>query len=72
VKAHNPNCDGSHCLETAGEVRVMPYGGDGHLILCHACYRVEMAFRRERNLELLHYCHFDLPSWDSLKVYSPQ
>lgn len=70
MKAANPNCDGSHCSFSKSEVRVLPYGGGGNLILCHACYCYEMVFRRSRNKELSSAAAFDLPTWDSLEVYA--
>ncbi len=33
---HNNYCDGDHCRAETGEVRVLPYGGEGNLILCRA------------------------------------
>ncbi len=68
MKTHNNNCDGDHCRSETGDVRVLPYGGGGNLILCRACYEHEMAFRRERNLAV--WSPFELPAWDSLKVYA--
>lgn len=65
----NPNCDGAHCVSTSGEVRVLRSGGDSNLILCHACYRHELTWRRERNRELSKDAQFQLPDWESLKVY---
>lgn len=67
----NPNCDGGHCLRATGEVRVLPVGGEGNAILCRTCFYREIAFRKERNLELSPDCRFDLPAWDTLKVYAP-
>lgn len=66
---HNPNCDGSHCHNEAGEVRALPYGGGGNLILCRACFDHEITFRHERNRELSEEAKFDLPPWQSLNVY---
>ncbi len=66
---NNPNCDGGVCRSTRGEVRTLPYGGGGNLILCRACYEHEIQYRRERNKELAESCRFDLPTWDSLRVY---
>lgn len=64
----NWNCDGSgpHC---GGEVRVLPTGGDGNAILCLNCYNREIAYRVERNRDLGKDCQFELPQWDTLKVY---
>lgn len=68
---HNPNCDGSHCSRPQGEVRLLPTGGGGNLIVCRACFEHEMRWRRDRNRELADDCKFDLPAWESLKVYEP-
>lgn len=65
----NPNCDGSHCWHSHGEVRVLPAGGSSNLILCRACYEHELSFRRERNRDLGTAFKFELPTWDSLEVY---
>jgi hypothetical protein len=62
----NPNCDNIHCTKANGEVRLLPTGGDGNMIVCRSCYEHEMAFRRsfsKRGVKP------DLPSWESLKVY---
>jgi hypothetical protein len=66
----NPMCDGEHCFQREGEVRLLPYGGSGNLILCSSCFRHEMAWRLKRNRELSADCQFELPSWESLKVYA--
>lgn len=65
---HNPNCDGAG-PHVVAEVRVLPYDGDGNLILCRACFAREIAWRIGRNLELAPAARYDLPSWDSLEVY---
>jgi len=65
----NPNCENDKCMSATGEVRVLPTGADSNAILCWACYKHEMAFRRDRNRELSPDCRFDLPDWSSLKVY---
>jgi hypothetical protein len=67
----NYNCEGhpeNRCLPL-GEVRVLPAGGDSNMILCFNCFRHEMAFRKEQNQELTKDSQFEIPSWDSLKVY---
>lgn len=68
---HNPNCDGSKCQSEHGEVRLLPTGGDSNAILCRACFDNEIMFRRERNASVLHpvSTKFDLPAWETLKVY---
>ena len=71
----NPNCCGSHCRSSVGEVRVLPYVRKmrrylgGNMILCYHCYAHELAYRRERNRELGEFAQYDLPKWDDLKKY---
>ena len=64
----NPNCCGDMCISPDGEVRVLPIGGGGNLILCHTCYTIEMTYRRSRNAQMRTPI-FQLPKWDTLKVY---
>lgn len=64
----NYNCDGSG-PHTAGQVRVLPTGGDSNAILCRACYRREIAYRIERNRTLSAAAKYALPTWGSLKIY---
>lgn len=66
----NPMCDGSGPC-SAGEVRVLPTGGEGNAILCKSCFHRELAWRKERNRELSKDCQFKLPEWDSLNIYNP-
>ena len=64
-------CDGDHCRRhQSGEVRLIPTGTYSNAILCRACFAHEIAFRRDRNLTLADESRFDLPTWDSLAVYS--
>lgn len=68
------NCDGSGPHSRNPEVRILPAGGAGNLILCLACYLRELDFRRERNKEekLTNENAFPLPAWNSLKVYGAE
>ena len=64
----NPNCDGSGpCRGT--EVRVLPMGGDGNVILCQACFNREMIWRKYRNRGLSEEAKYVLPTWHKLEVY---
>ncbi len=65
----NPNCSGSHCLSETGEVREIRFP-NGNLILCHACFDHEIAWRRERNRELATYARYFLPTWQDSSVYA--
>lgn len=67
---NNPNCDGDKCgINKTGQVRVLPTGGDSNAILCRPCFENELRFRRDRNRELADANKFDLPTWESLRVY---
>ena len=71
IARKNWNCDNDQCQEPHGEVRVLPAGGQGNLILCQACFLHELRYRQERNRAVSVDCQFELPAWDSLKVYAP-
>lgn len=64
------DCDGSG-PHGPGEIRQLPLGGDGNLLLCRACCSRELAWRKGRNDEMgvenatLRYA---LPQWSSLKT----
>ena len=66
---HNNYCDGSRCQNPDGEVRVLPTGGGGNVILCRACFHHEINWRRDRNRDLSREAAFELPEWESLEVY---
>lgn len=63
----NCNCDGSG-PHSGPEVRRLPTGGDSAAILCLACYKREIAWRKSRNTDLEASARFDLPAWQSLEV----
>lgn len=48
MKTQNPECCGSHCIRTNGEVRVYPLGGGGNLFLCRQCWSHENSFRADQ------------------------
>lgn len=62
------NCDGSG-PHSSGEVRVMPTGGGGNLILCRRCWENELSYRRDRNKILGAFAQFALPAWNDSEVY---
>mgnify|MGYP001617986761 CR=1 FL=1 len=57
-------CDQGH--ETKEEIRSLPIGGQGNILVCKEHYRKEIEFRKYRILEGV---PFDLPKWEALKVY---
>jgi hypothetical protein len=69
AEIRNPECGGAHCTKDKGEVRLLPTGEGSNAILCHACYRHEISYRRERNRSLGEFAKFSLPPWESLEVY---
>ena len=44
----NPNCDGAHCVESTGEVRLYALGGGANLYLCRTCWANENFYRQGR------------------------
>jgi len=44
----NYSCDGDHCRDPHGEVRVYPLGGGANLIMCRACFANENRYRMDR------------------------
>jgi len=69
-RIENANCDKTECTEFNPEVRLLPYGGGGNMIVCQSCYEHEMEYRKERNAETKEN-RFKLSEWDDLKVYDP-
>jgi len=65
----NPNCDNNKCISPKGEVRLLPIGGDGNLILCFSCYNYEINYRKDRNKSLSKENQYKLPAWEDLQVY---
>ena len=68
----NPNCDGDHCSNDTGEVRLYPIGDEplhGNMILCLACWAHENAFRLDRGHESGHPENWPLRDWDEAKTY---
>lgn len=73
----NPNCDNDKCISPHGEVRVLPIGGDSNAILCWACYKHEMRYRKMMNRGLYGSTPppatpFKIPAWEDLKIYNPE
>ena len=66
------NCGGLRCVTDIGEVRLLPTGGESNAILCFACYNYEMNWRKERNEDLGDLEQFDIPLWNSLKIYTDE
>ena len=65
----NPNCDGAHCVEGAGEVRVYPLGAGGNLILCRRCWVHENRFRYNRRHDLRNASDWPCENWETARRY---
>lgn len=63
----NSECGGSG-PHAAGEVKVMPTGGNSNIILCRSCWERETEWRRDRNKAV--HSPFDLLPWEKAKVYT--
>lgn len=48
------------------ELRLMPYSGGGNILVGRASYEREIQYRKE---EIAKGRAFNLPTWDSLKIY---
>lgn len=64
----NPNCDGSHCTNPKGEVRLYPLGGGGNLILCASCWNYENAYRA-RQAKAFGPENWPQVDWNSSEIY---
>ena len=67
----NNDCNGAG-PHTAGEVRLMPHSDTplhGNDILCRSCWQRELSYRRERNRALGTFAQYNLPAWETAKVY---
>lgn len=64
----NNNCDNDKCVDPNSEVRLLPTGGDGNMIVCQACYEHEMSFRRQQNAGSTHKL-YHTPKWEDLTIY---
>ena len=69
VVAKNYNCDGSHCRERNGEVRVYPIGGGANLILCASCAAHENSYRWQRGRETGRPEDFPQVNWHTCEPY---
>lgn len=62
-------CDYNH--QTRQEVRILPYGREGYLIICKRHY--DQVMREYREWAKEHPSDtVDLPTWESLKIYGEE
>jgi hypothetical protein len=69
IRLKNWNCDGGHCTDPQGEVRVFPIGAGGNLILCFSCFTRENRYRRERATETGRPDDFPQVKWSCAEIY---
>jgi hypothetical protein len=65
------HCEGEHCCDPEGEVRVYPLLFAAHAILCHRCWEQENHYRHERGRELGCPEHWTQHEWDTAERYQP-
>lgn len=65
----NWNCDGGHCLDNNGQVRVYPTGGGANLILCVHCAAHENRFRFQRGVETRRPEDWPQVNWFNCEIY---
>jgi hypothetical protein len=61
-------CDQGH--DTKEEIRSLPIGGSGNVLLCKKHFLLEMKYRREMVADGVWTAeNTDFPEWESLKIY---
>ena len=65
----NYNCDGAHCADAHGQVRVYPLGGGANLILCQACAAHENRYRYQRGVETGQFENWPQVNWHACEVH---
>jgi hypothetical protein len=65
----NWNCDGGHCREPKGQVRVYPLGGGANLILCRACCEHENYYRAQRSRDVGEPDKWPRHEWSECEIY---
>jgi hypothetical protein len=74
ARVHAGYCEGEHCCEPDGEVRVYPIlsvSRAARVILCHDCWEHENHYRRERGKELGCPEHWRTRDWDAAESCQP-
>ncbi len=64
-------CEGVHCCELGGEVRVYKLLFAAHVILCRRCWEQENHYRQQRGRELRCPEHWRQHYWDTAESYRP-
>jgi hypothetical protein len=71
MQVHSRYCEGDHCCEPNGEVRVYPLLFAARVILCHACWERENRYRYGRGKELGCPEHWLTRDWEAAQRYKP-
>ena len=74
TRVHARYCEGDHCCEPDGEVRVYPIlsvSRAARVILCHDCWEHENRYRHERGKELGRPEHWRTRDWEAAERYQP-
>jgi hypothetical protein len=66
-----PHCEGVHCSDPGGEVRVYPLLFAARVILCRRCWGQENRYRQQRGKELHCPEHWPTRDWDAAERYQP-
>ena len=66
-----PHCEGVHCCDPRGEVRIYPLLFAARVILCRRCWEQENHYRGERGRELDCPEHWPQRDWDMAESYRP-
>jgi len=69
ARVRAPNCEGAHCCDPNGEVRVYRLLFEAHVILCRPCWEQENDYRKERASELRCPEHWPMYDWDTAECY---
>jgi hypothetical protein len=51
MRVKNWMCDGAHCREANGQIRIYPLGGGANMYYCQACFAHENRYRHERGVD---------------------
>jgi hypothetical protein len=70
-RVHTLYCEGDHCCEPDGEVRVYPLLFAAHVILCRPCWERENRYRHRRGEQLRCPQHWRTMDWGAAERYQP-
>lgn len=48
---NNYNCDGEHCTDSNSRVRIIPLDDSCNVHLCKSCYKHELEYNQQRELD---------------------